>query len=198
MKKLIVITCLATAVSLTASAAMADSIRGRVGVTGKIGVLMPADNSAEFVDNRTDAGAIVGGGLILGLDDHIALELDVTRAVFGSDTGDFGVTNFSIGGQYRFALQQRQLVPYIGVGLDILATDYDENGGARSDVDTKVGVHLSGGFDYFFHRQLALTAEVKLVAAPDANITDRQNGNDAGKFDPSSVSTTVGLRYFFN
>lgn len=38
----------------------------------------------------------------------------------------------------------------------------------------------------------------KIIAAPDADITDRPSGSNAGKFDPSSFSTTVGLRYFFN
>ena len=198
MKKLIVFACLATAVTMTASTAMADSIKGRVGVTGRIGFLAPADNNAEFSNNRTDAGLIAGVGLIYGIDDHFAAEFEVTRASFGSDRGDFGVTNVSFGGQYRFALQQRQLVPYLGAGLDILVTDYDENFGTRRDVDTKVGVHISGGVDYFLLKELALTAEAKVVAAPDAGITNRQNGNDAGDFDPSSFSTTVGIRYFFN
>jgi outer membrane protein len=202
MKKLIVLACLATTISITTGTAMADSIKGKLGVTGRIGFLSPADNTADntqnFFRNRTDTGVIAGGGLIYGIDDHIAVELDVTRASFGSDTGDFGVTNVSLGGQYRFALQQRQLVPYIGVGLDILATDYDENFGTRSDVDTTVGVHISGGVDYFLQRELALTAEAKVVAAPDARITGRQSGGPRGDFDPSSFSTTVGIRYFFN
>lgn len=198
MKKLIVFACLVTAVSITASTAMADNIKGKLGVTGRIGFLSPADNTAEFSNNRTDTGFIGGGGLIYGIDDHIAMELEVTRASFGSDNGDFGVTNVSFGGQYRFALHQRQLVPYIGVGLDILATDYDERFGARSDVDTKVGGHVSGGVDYFLQKNLALTAEAKVVVAPNARITDRKNGNPAGDFDPTSFSTTVGIRFFFN
>jgi outer membrane protein len=202
MKKLIVLACLATTVSMTSGTAMAESIRGKLGVTGRIGFINPADNTTDptpgFPRNRTDLGLVAGGGLIYGLDDHIALELDATRALFNSDTGDFGVTNVSFGGQYRFALQQRQLVPYIGVGLDILATDYDVNIGPRRDVDTTVGGHMSGGVDIFLQRNLALTAEAKLVVAPDARITDRQNGNFAGDFDPSSFSTTVGIRFFFN
>ena len=198
MKKLIVFAFLATTISMSAGTAMAESIRGKLGVTGKIGFLSPADNTAEFFDNRTDTGFVGGGGLIYGIDDHIAIELDVTRTSFGSDTGDFGVTNVSFGGQYRFALQQRQLVPYIGVGLDILATDYDFIGGGRSDVDTTVGVHVNGGIDFFFQRNLALTVEAKVVAAPDAKITARPSGNSVGDFDPSSFSTTFGIRCFFN
>jgi len=202
MKKLIVFACLATTISMTAGTAMADSIKGKLGVTGRVGFLNPADNTADptpaFPNNRTDSGFVAGGGLIYGIDDHIAAEFEVTRTQFGSETGDFGVTDFSFGGQYRFALQQRQLVPYLGAGLDILVSDYDEKGGLRSDVETTVGAHFSGGVDFFLQRNLALTAEAKVVVAPDAKITDRQSGNNAGNFDPSSFSTTVGLRFFFN
>ena len=197
MKKIIVLACLATTISMTAGTVMADSIKGRVGVTGKIGFLIPADNDTGL-PNRTDAGFIAGAGLIYGIDDHFAAELDVTRTSFGSDTGDFGITNVSLGGQYRFALQQRQFVPYIGAGLDILVSDYDPNVGPGADVDTTVGVHVSGGVDYFLQKNLALTAEAKLVAAPDTSITDRPSGNHRGDFDPSSFSTTFGVRYFFN
>lgn len=199
MKKVIVLACLATTVSMTAGTAIADSIQGKLGVTGRIGFMSPADNSAEFLNNnKTDDGFIAGVGFIYGFDDHIAAELEVSRTNFGSETGDFGVTDYSFGAQYRFALQQPRLVPYLGVGVDILVSDYDEFGGARSDIDTTVGVHISGGVDYFLQRQLALTAEAKIIAAPDADITDRPSGNNAGKFDPSSFSTTIGLRYFFN
>ncbi len=198
MKKLIVFVCLATTIFMTAGTATADSIKGKIGVTGRIGFIGPSNNNAEFFPNKTDVGFIGGGGLIYGIDNHFAAEIDVTRTSFGSDTGDFGVTNVSLGGQYRFTLQQRQLVPYIGVGLDILATDYDENGGASSDVDTTVGSHVSVGVDYFFQRNLALTADAKVVAAPDVRITDRRLGDHRGDFDPSSFSTTVGIRFFFN
>lgn len=196
MIKLIVLACLATTISMTAGQAMADSINGKLGVTGRVGFLSPADNNAEYFDNRTDTGLVVGGGLIYGVDDHIALELEATRSEFGSDTGDFGVTDISIGGQYRFAVQQ-QLVPYIGAGFDVLVSDYDENSGAYSDIETKIGAHINGGVDFFIQRNLALTAEAKVVIAPDAKITD-SFGDHRGDFDPSSFSTTVGLRYFFN
>ena len=202
MKKLIISACLTAAVSMTSGTAMAESIKGQLGVTGKVGFISPADNTADntpgYYTNKTDSGFIAGGGLIYGIDDHIAAELDITRAAFGSETGDFGVTDYSFGVQYRFALQQRQLVPYIGIGVDILATDYDEKGGAGSSVETKVGGHIKGGFDYFLQRNLALTAEVKLVSAPDARITDSLTGNHVGNFDPTNVSTTIGFRFFFN
>jgi len=197
MKKIIVAACLATAISMTAGLAMADSIKGRVGVTGKIGFLIPADNESDFLKNKTDVGFIGGGGLIFGLTDHFAAEVEATRTSFGSETGDFGVTNLSFGGQYRFATSNRQLVPYLGGGVDVLFNDYEPNDGTTRDIDTTVGVHATAGVDYFLQRQLALTAEAKLVAAPDTDITDRF-GAHRGDFDPTSFATTIGLRFFFN
>ncbi len=196
MKKLIAIACLVSTVTLTSGIAMADSIKGRLGVTGKIGLIVPADNNPDFRDNKTDVGFVGGGGFLYGIDDHFAAELDITRAEYGSDRGDFGVTNVSLGAQYRFALSTPQLVPYLGAGLDILVSDYDPKDGVKSDVDTTVGVHASAGVDYFLMKQLALTGEAKLLIAPDTSIT--HNGNHTGDFDPTSFSTTVGVRYFFN
>jgi len=197
MKKLIVLACLAVTVSLTAATAMAGSIKGKLGVTGKLGFILPSDNDADLRNNNTDAGITAGAGLIFGLDDHFAAELGVTQSYFDSDNGEFGVTDFSLGGQYRIALSNSMLVPYLGAGLDILATDYDSNYSSGSDVDTKLGVYASAGVDYFLLQNVALTAEARVVAAPEARITDN-NGNSSGHFDPTSFSTTAGIRFFFN
>lgn len=194
MKKLVILACLATTVTMTATSALAGNIKGRLGATGKIGFVIPADNNVDDRNNDTNSGVIGGAGLIYGINDNFAAEFDVTRSVFGSDGGDFDVTNFSFGGQYRFALPQTQFVPYVGAGVDILVNDFDPNDGASADVDTTVGIHASAGVDYFITKQLALTAETKLVVAPDADIT----GSHRGEFDPTSFSGTVGLRYFFN
>lgn len=197
MKKHMIIACVAAAVSLAAGTAGADSINGRLGVTGRIGLLVPADNESDFLHNSTDSGLVGGGGLIYGIDDHLAASLEATRASFGSETGDFGVTDISLGGQYRFNIHRSPLVPYLGVGLDVLVSNYDPYDGSTRDVDTKVGAHLSGGVDYFFQRQFAVTGELRGVLAPNAAITNRF-GDHVGNFDPSSFSSTVGVRYFFN
>lgn len=199
MKKLIVLACVAATFSLSCGAAMAESIKGRVGVTGRVGFQVPADNEAEFGwgRNRTDTGIVGGVGLIYGLDQNWAGELDVTHSAFDSDTGDFDVTDISLGAQYRFRVpENRRLAPYVGAGLDVLVADYDPNDGALLDVDTTVGLHLRGGADYFVTGNLALTADAKFVLAPDADI--RYQGYHTGDFDPSSFSATVGVRYFFN
>lgn len=199
MKKLFVLVCMAATFTLASGAAMAESIQGRVGVTGRLGFLIPADNEAEFGwgKNKTDAGPVGGVGLIYGLDSNWAGEFDISHSAFDSDTGDFEVTDFSLGAQYRFrAPANRRLTPYVGAGLDLLVADYDPYDGASLDVDTTFGAHVKAGVDYFVSNNLALTADAKFVLAPDADIN--YQGVHTGDFDPSSFSSTVGVRYFFN
>ena len=204
MKKILILACLAASLSMLTAPAMADSIKGRVGVTGKIGFLIPSNSDYGDYKIDTDVGFIGGGGFIYGVDNNFAVELDVTRSAFGSnlpsggDTGDFGITNISLGGQYRFPADKSKLAPYLGAGLDLLLCDYDPSGNISNsshDVDTTLGVHISGGIDYFIMKSVALTAEAKAVIAPDTDITS--NGK-RGNFDPSSISGTFGVRFFFN
>jgi outer membrane protein len=196
MMKKVLLLVLATAITMAAGSANADSIKGKAGATARIGFVSPHDSDLDDKRIKPDIGVIGGGGLIYGVTDTIAAEFDITRSDAASDfprsggAGHLGVTNISLGGQYRFSVTPTQMVPYIGAGLDILMSDY-----RHFDVDTTVGVHLSGGVDYFLNRQLALTAELKGVVAPEADIRDSQSKQ--GNFDPSSIATTVGVRFFF-
>lgn len=196
MRKSLLMTAIALMAMLAGSTAMAESLQGRFGVTGRLGLLVPADSEKNDAGRRvvveTDPGFIGGGGLIYGVDNHVALELDVTHSEFHGKEGlgTAKVNNVSVGGQYRFSGNQ-QAVPYVGVGVDILMSDL-----RQSDVDTVLGFHLSAGADYFLSRELALTAELKGVQAFDADITTA--GAKVGDFDPSSLSATVGFRFFFN
>jgi len=201
MKKVLVIVCALSCLLFTTTVATADSINGRLGLTGRIGILAPSDTDAYFGTIENDAGFIGGGGLIFGLPNNFALEVDATYASFGGDwigyDYDFTTTNLSFGLQYRFAnLPVRQLVPYVGGGVDIIWSDVKDPYGQKADIDTVVGGHVSGGVDYFIARNFALTAEVKLVVAPEADIMFQ--GVKQGEYDPTSFSTTFGFRVFFN
>ena len=200
MKRIISLTCLALALALGTGTALADSIKGRIGVTGRLGFYLPSDSDFDNLKLESQAGFLGGGGLIYGITDNLAAEVDVTHTeydvelVSGNDQGDFEITNIAMGVQYRFLIPQPKLVPYAGGGLDILINDYNRPGGA--DVDATVGVHLCGGIDYFVTKHFVLNAEVRGIVAPEVDI-DTPSGR-SGNFDPSGVAGTVGIRVFFN
>ncbi len=206
MKKLLVYLCAAALLSFAAGSALAEDISGRFGVTGRIGFLIPADSEAVVGGTispiDTDLTFVGGGGFIFGIDKNLAAELDITYTEFDAHhsgfNGDFAMTNISLGGQYRFEVALQELTPYAGAGLDILINDFSGISGEQLDVDTVVGIHLSGGVDYFFRKDLALNAELKVVIAPNADITDAATGAKVGNYDPMNVNGTFGLRYFFN
>lgn len=197
MRKHVLYLVAAMVTLLAGSNAMAENLQGRIGVTGKLGVIIPADSELSRGSDgfkrilETDAGFIGGGGLIYGVDNHVALELDVMHSEFHvRGNGTASVNDVSVGGQYRFAGKDRT-VPYLGAGVDILMPDL-----SHADVDTVMGFHLKAGLDHFLSKELAVTAEVKAVEAFDADITIP--GAKVGDFDPSYISATVGLRFFFN
>jgi outer membrane protein len=196
MKKFFTVVGLFICTALCTGAAMAESIQNRVGVVGRIGFMLPADSDVGDFRANTDIGFVGGGGLIYGYNKNIALEFNVAYSWFGSerpseiDTGEFSVTNYSLGAQYRLPDRFGKITPYGGAGLDILVNDYN-----RGNVDTVVGLHLSAGADYFILPNVAVNAELKVVLAPDADI--KQGGVKTGNFDPTSFSTTFGVRYFF-
>ena len=204
MKKILVLACAISCIVLAAGAAAADGINGRLGVTGRIGFLVPSDNDVvtPFSDLSSDVGFIGGGGFIYGIGRNFAAELDITHTEFDTNSGSsrvlsFETNNISFGAQFRFVdLPITQLVPYLGAGLDILLSDADDSSGSHFDIDTVPGFHLTGGVDYFIMKQLALTSEVKGVIAPDADI--KRGDIKIGDYDPTSISMTFGIRYFFN
>jgi outer membrane protein len=207
MKKIALFAYFALIVSM-ASNAFADSIQNRFGVTGRIGLLVPADSeftdSSRFRKSDTDTGVVGGGGFIYGIDKNWAAEMDITHTEFrahdgfGFEEGDFSTTNISLGAQYRFVnLPVKKLVPYAGAGLDILINDFSPVAGSGGGADSVLGLHASGGVDYFVLNQLAVTGQLKGVFAPTADVRDFR-GVKVGNFDPSSLSLTFGVRYFFN
>lgn len=172
----------------------AEELRGRLAVSGKIGITNPAESELDSAAGRlvvsSDAGFIGELGLMFGVDENVAVEMAVSRSSY--DTSHFGeadVTDISMGALYRFPERQR-LVPYLGAGLDVLVNDV-----GNRYTETTVGAHLSAGVDVLMNRQMALNLEIKGVESFSADVD--LDGRD-GDFDPSHVSVTVGARFFFN
>jgi outer membrane protein len=155
MKKFILAFFVVLSLTLPMGTAMADSIENRLGITGRLGFIVPSD-STELATGTigTNTDFIGGGGFIYGVNRNIAAELDITHAGFGSSAGvNFDITNIALGVQYRFVdIPVKHLVPYAGAGLDILLNEADRG----ASVDNVVGAHLSGGVDYFIQRSIAL------------------------------------------
>ncbi len=199
MKKVVLLFCLVCMTTFVAGNAAADDLKGRFGVTGRLGFLVPSDSEVDYPDGKhvaeTSTAFIGGGGFIYGVDNNIALELDVTHTEFdmksgGVKLGTVETNNLSIGAQYRFP-KNSDVVPYVGGGVDVLVNDF-----SAGSADTVFGLHLSGGLDYFITREFALTGELKGVAAFDADI-NRTVGTKIN-YDPSSIAGTFGVRVFFN
>jgi outer membrane protein len=197
MKKFLMLAACAALTACLAGNAAAEELRGRLAVNAKLGVTNPANsemsNPAGKLVVDSDAGIIGGGGFLYGVDDYIAVELGVTQSSY--HTSGFGwanVTDVSVGAQYRFPERQR-LIPYGGAGLDVLINDL-----GAGYANTVVGAHLAVGIDYMLMRQVALNAELKGVEAFTTDVRTFNGGNKIGEFDPSSISFTVGARFFFN
>lgn len=196
MKKFVLLAACAVLTAVFAGNAVAEDLRGRLAVTGRIGVINPTDSERAGREGTlvvsTDAGIIGGGGFLFGVDENIAMALEVTRASYHtSGFGTAGVTDISIGAQYRFPERQR-FIPYGGAGINVLINDLSDR-----VADTVVGFHVAAGVDYMLMRQVALNAELKGVEAFSADVR-AFNGYKVGEFDPSNVSLTVGARFYFN
>ena len=194
----IIITSTLCLLILLASNALAESINGRLGFTGKVGFIMPLKDLTinGYPDGTIDTGFAGGGGLIYGLNDNFALELDVTHAPSSNVTstwlnvGDLQTTDISFGIQYRF-MPKEHLVPYVGVGADFITGDIQ-----NASVDWSYGGHVSVGVDYFLNKNIALTADFKYVIGSKSDI--ELFGITRGKYDPMSFIGTFGVRLYLS
>jgi len=191
MKKTVIALATALLVTTASGVALADSIKGTLGLSGKVGILNPQDSTVDSPLGKllveTDPGFIFSGGVIYGFDNNVAFEMEISHAMFDFGSTDATLTDLSVGLQYRFT-PENKMVPYMGAGFDVLMPDID--GGS---VDTVLGAHIKGGVDYFIERNIALTGEVKLTGGLEADI----DGTNNGKFRTSSMVATCGLRLYF-
>jgi len=178
------------------STAMAESINGRLGLTGKVGFIVPMKDleidGAEIGEHST--GFAGGGGLIYGLGNNFALEFDVTHCpsadvkIAGVKVGEQQTTDISIGVQYRF-MPENRLVPYVGAGADFIKGDI-----ADSTIEWAYGGHASIGADYFINKSIVVTADFKYVAGSKSDI--QLYNRTIGKYDPMNFNGTFGVRLF--
>jgi outer membrane protein len=201
MKKHLVFIVTAAVLCTLPLASQADSIKGRLGVTGRLGLMVPSDIQyttmtpyailpslivGEIENNKAKAETafVGGGGFIYGVTDNIAVETDVTHTpqidYSGQNALEITTTNVSLGFQYRF-LPEHLLVPYLGGGVDFIISDGKDQAGYALNVDTVVGGHANAGADFFVTKRVALNADFRAILAPNANIS-AQTSSPAGFF----------------
>lgn len=199
---------------------LADSIKGRVGVTGRAGLLVPSDieftaltgyaiapalniaviNIGKAKADTTLAG---GGGFIYGVTDHFAVEVDVTHTpkidydYSGQKLFEITTTDVSLGLQYRF-LPENTLVPYLGVGADFIISDGKYLAGDNMNIETVVGQHVNAGVDFFVTKRMVLNADFRSIMGPKANTSSQNPSLVKAEYDPISFVALFGVRFFLN
>ncbi|HBA90135.1 MAG TPA: hypothetical protein DCZ75_19685 [Geobacter sp.] len=202
MRRIIMMT--AVGLVLISTAASAESIAGRFGITGKAGVLAPLRNhfiSSDTISSTSEGKESFagGGGFIYGIGDHTALEIEALRVpnmdveLAGSKVYEASLTDLSVGLQYRFAPDSR-LVPLIGAGADFIKGELSSTTGASYSMDWTVGGHVNAGADWFITRGIAFSIDLRGIYTTRGTI--KAGDTKVGRYDPLSIVGTLGFRLF--
>ena len=76
--------------------------------------------------------------------------------------------------------------PFIGVGGGAYFMQFTRNGESIGNSETKFGLNIGGGIEYFFNRKVAFKGEGRYHAV-----------DDFAGVDPSGVAFTAGLKTYF-
>lgn len=198
-----------TLLALAAGSADAESIEGRLGITGQLGFATAAKSSysRDFATSnalqddvlRPDATFAGGGGLIFGLRRNLALEAgalylaprDYKNA--GRKALEIENTDVSLGLQLRNDISD-DMAAYLGGGVDVLLTWVRDVNGNKGDADTVVGGHVNVGGDYFVTKRIALNFDLRGLIFPEADL--KSGGATVAEYDPISFVGLFGVRFF--
>jgi outer membrane protein len=223
MKKYLVFFVTAAVLCTLPVASLADSIKGKLGVTGRLGLMIPSDidytattsytiipsiTIGEIQNDKAKAETafVGGGGFIYGVTDNIAVEVDVTHAPqidydnSGQKVLEITTTNVSLGFQYRFS-PENMLVPYLGGGVDFIISDGKYLTGNELNIEKVIGGHVNIGADFFITKRIALNADFRTVMGPKVNIYVQNpslSGTLNSQYDPMSFVALFGVRFFLN
>jgi opacity protein-like surface antigen len=76
--------------------------------------------------------------------------------------------------------------PFVGAGLGAYFMQFRDNGQTIGDTETKLGLNLGGGVEYFFNRAVAFKGEGRYHAIPKVR-----------GIQPSGLAITAGLKTYF-
>jgi outer membrane protein len=203
MKKSLMFIIIVMVSAMFAGTAGAESIKGRLGISGKVGINVPFEseiNDSIGTKVKSDSGFATGGGLVFGITENLAIEADVTYVptmdFTSNDQKIFEMETIipSIGLQLRSNLLEDHLSVYLGGGVDLLFANPKDGAGNTADVDTKVGGHINGGGDYFMTKNIALNLDLRGIFFGSADI--KAGGTTFASYNPVSFVATVGVKWF--
>lgn len=178
--------------------ATAETIKGRFGIYGKGGAIVPLQDDFISGSSGTRPGPATGGGIIFGFTKNFAAEIDVTHApsfdveVSGSKAYEAKYTDVALGVQYRMNSDSR-VVPYIGLGADFIRGHLKQTTtDAEYRLDWTEGGHVNLGVDYFITRGIAFTVDARGIYAFKGDV--KNGSTKVGKWDPMSFVGTLGIR----
>ncbi len=165
----------AAAWSAASGPAAAYEDRGTLGFEAGYGVVVITDTTLP------QHGALFGLELSFGLGDQFAVR---AHADYGYHPGDdeMHVALFGVEGLYLVDIVQ--LVPYFGIGIDGIATVYQEEAGLE------LGLHLIVGLEYLLSRSWLVGLDVRPHFLP-ITLAD-------GRTDPVYIATTLRVSWLFD
>jgi hypothetical protein len=155
--------------------AQAYEDRGTLGVEAGYGVVVITDTTLP------QHGALFGLELSIGLGDQFAVR---AHADYGYHPGEdeMHVALFGVEGLYLVDIVQ--VVPYFGIGIDGIATVYQDAGGLE------LGFHVVVGLEYLLSRSWLIGLDVRPHFLP---ITLSE-----GRTDPVYISTNLRVSWLFD
>ena len=153
-------------------------------------------------DVNVKGAAGVGFAINYGYRDRaVEFSVDFTRLKLEGDAvdGDLLIVPIFISGYLRFHPFGRRWFPFIGAGVGVVATGFDQDD--KSDFDINFGdslaLHGTLGFQYFIIRNLALNWYVRyLYAQPDIRL-NRDGEDITDKLRLDTVVVSFGVTKYF-
>jgi hypothetical protein len=173
----ILIAALILFLPLTATAQPRD---GQVAVGGDIGLFFPSDDQLD--------GALSGGAFIEVFSSSrigIRPSLFVTSPEYDRGT-DEHERQMRLGVDVIYNWEGGRVHPFVGAGLGAHFLQFTDNGEEIGDSDTKLGLGLLGGLEYFLNRAWAVKGEGRY------HWVDDERG-----VNPDGLALTIGLKRYF-
>jgi Outer membrane protein beta-barrel domain len=138
-------------------------------------------------DNQLDPALIVNALLEYYLTPRVSLRTDfgVTNPGFSRESSD-SLRQIPLRADVNYNWEGGKLHPFVGTGLGAYFMQLKHNGQSVGDSETKFGLNVGGGVEYFLHRPVTLKAEGRYHAI-----------NDFRGIEPSDLVFTAGLKTYF-